>query len=33
MSLRLRTEEDLGPHPVAEFIEMAQKAIAEKRDL
>ena len=33
VSLRLRTEEDLGPHAVADFIKMAQEAIAEKRDL
>ncbi|MFQ5814358.1 MAG: threonine--tRNA ligase [Anaerolineae bacterium] len=33
VSLRLRTEEDLGPRPVAEFIKTAQEAIAEKRDI
>jgi threonyl-tRNA synthetase len=33
VSLRLRTEEDLGPRPVAEFVKMAQEAIAEKRDI
>ncbi len=33
VSLRLRTEEDLGPRPLAEFIKMAQQAIAEKRDI
>lgn len=33
VSLRLRTEEDLGPRPVSEFIEMAQEAIAEKREI
>jgi len=33
VSLRLRTEEDLGPRPVAEFIKMAQEAIAAKRDI
>jgi len=33
VSLRLRTEEDLGPRSVAEFIKMAQEAIAEKRDI
>jgi threonyl-tRNA synthetase len=33
VSLRLRTEEDLGPHLVAGFIKMAQKAIAEKREI
>jgi threonyl-tRNA synthetase len=33
VSLRLRTEEDLGPRPVDEFIEIAQEAIAEKRDI
>ena len=33
VSLRLRTEENLGPQPVADFIKMAQEAIAEKRDI
>ena len=33
VSLRLRTEEDLGPRPVADFVEMVQQAIAEKRDI
>ena len=33
VSLRLRTEENLGPRPVAEFIKTAQEAIAEKRDI
>jgi len=33
VAVRLRTEEDLGAMPVAEFIERAQKAIADKRDL
>jgi len=33
VSLRLRTEENLGPRPVAEFVKMAQRAIAEKRDI
>ncbi|MBC8264981.1 MAG: hypothetical protein H8E47_12765, partial [Anaerolineales bacterium] len=33
VSLRLRTEEDLGARPVADFVEMAQQAIAEKRDI
>jgi len=33
VSLRLRTEEDLGPRPVANFIKMAQEAIAEKREI
>ncbi len=33
VSLRLRTEEDLGPRTVADFVEMAQQAIAEKRDI
>ncbi|MBL7184284.1 MAG: threonine--tRNA ligase [Anaerolineae bacterium] len=33
VSLRLRTEEDLGPRPVAEFVKMAQQTIAEKRDI
>jgi len=31
VAVRLRTEEDLGPRPVEEFIAMAQTAIAEKR--
>jgi len=33
VSLRLRTEEDLGERSVAEFIEMAKQAIAEKRQI
>ena len=33
VAVRLRTEEDLGPRPVEEFISMAREAIAEKRDL
>lgn len=33
VSLRLRTEEDLGARPVADFVKMVQEAIAEKRDL
>jgi threonyl-tRNA synthetase len=32
-AVRLRTEEDLGPRPLEEFISMAREAIAEKRDL
>jgi len=31
VSVRLRTEEDLGPKPVEEFIEMAKEAVEEKR--
>jgi threonyl-tRNA synthetase len=31
VAVRLRTEEDLGPHSVEDFIAMAQEAIAEKR--
>jgi threonyl-tRNA synthetase len=33
VSLRLRTEEDLGSCSVADFFKMAQEAIAEKRDI
>ncbi len=33
VAVRLRTEEDLGAMPVAEFLEMAKTAIAEKRSL
>jgi len=33
VSVRLRTEEDLGPKPLDEFIAMAQKAVAEKVNL
>ena len=33
VAVRLRTEEDLGAMPVAEFLEMAKTAIAEKRAL
>jgi threonyl-tRNA synthetase len=32
VSVRLRTEEDLGPKPVEEFIEMAKEAVEEKRE-
>jgi len=31
VAVRLRTEEDLGPKPVEEFIEMAKEAVEEKR--
>lgn len=33
VAVRLRTNENLGPKPVDEFIAMAQKAVQEKRDL
>jgi hypothetical protein len=33
VAVRLRSGEDLGPQPVAEFIAMAQAAVAERRDL
>jgi len=33
VAVRLRTEEDLGPRPVEEFISMASEAIVEKRDI
>jgi threonyl-tRNA synthetase len=33
VAVRLRTEEDLGPRLVEEFVSMAKEAIAEKRDL
>jgi threonyl-tRNA synthetase len=33
VAVRLRTEQDLGAMPVADFIAMAQEAIAEKREL
>jgi threonyl-tRNA synthetase len=33
VAVRLRTNENLGPKPVDEFIGMAQAAVAEKRDL
>jgi threonyl-tRNA synthetase len=33
VSVRLRNNQDLGGQPVAEFIAMAQEAVAEKRDL
>jgi len=33
IAVRLRTNENLGPKPVDEFISMAQTAVAEKRDL
>jgi len=32
VAVRLRTEEDLGPKPVEEFIEMAKEAVEEKRE-
>lgn len=32
VSVRLRTEEDLGPKPAEEFIEMAKEAVEEKRE-
>ncbi len=32
VSVRLRTEEDLGPKPVEEFIDMANEAVEEKRE-
>jgi threonyl-tRNA synthetase len=31
VAVRLRTEEDLGPHSVEDFVAMAKEAIAEKR--
>jgi len=31
--VRLRSNENLGPKPVEEFIAMAQAAVAEKRNL
>ena len=33
VAVRLRTNEDLGPKPVDEFISLAQQAVAEKRDI
>ena len=33
VAVRLRTNENLGPKPVDEFISMAEAAVAEKRDL
>jgi threonyl-tRNA synthetase len=33
VSVRLRTEEDLGPMPVEAFIERAKATIAEKRPI
>ena len=33
VSVRLRTEEDLGPKPVEEFIEMAKEAVEEKTEI
>jgi len=33
VSVRLRNNQDLGGRPVAEFIAMAQEAVAERRDL
>ena len=33
VAVRLRTNENLGPKPVDEFIAIAQEAVAEKRDL
>jgi len=33
VAVRLRTEEDLGPRPVEEFVSMARETIAEKRDM
>jgi threonyl-tRNA synthetase len=33
VAVRLRTNENLGPKPLDEFIAMAQEAVAEKRDL
>jgi threonyl-tRNA synthetase len=33
VAVRLRTNENLGPKPIEEFISMAQAAISEKRDL
>jgi threonyl-tRNA synthetase len=33
VAVRLRTEEDLGPRPVEEFVGMAREAVAEKRDI
>ena len=33
VAVRLRSNEDLGPRPVEEFIAMAQAAVKEKRNL
>jgi threonyl-tRNA synthetase len=33
VAVRLRTNENLGPKPIEEFIALAQEAVAEKRDL
>jgi threonyl-tRNA synthetase len=33
VAVRLRTNENLGPKPIEEFIAMAQAAVAEKREL
>jgi threonyl-tRNA synthetase len=33
VSVRLRTEEDLGPKPLDEFIAMAQQTVAEKANI
>jgi threonyl-tRNA synthetase len=33
VAVRLRNGQDLGAEPIAEFIKMAQEAVAEKRDL
>jgi threonyl-tRNA synthetase len=33
VAVRLRTNENLGPKPLEEFITLAQKAVADKRDL
>jgi threonyl-tRNA synthetase len=33
VAVRLRTEENLGPKPLAEFLAMAQEAIREKRPI
>jgi threonyl-tRNA synthetase len=33
VAVRLRTNENLGPKPLDEFMAMAQAAVAEKRDL
>jgi hypothetical protein len=33
VAVRLRSNEDLGPRPVEEFIAMAQEAVKEKRTL
>jgi hypothetical protein len=33
VSVRLRNNQDLGGQPVAEFMAMAQEAVAQRRDL